>query len=803
MGDLESRVARSVVWGRRVAVVALMCSTLAAAGHRAEAVPVATGDVPSNGLIAVTLGLGLDGVDQEGDTSIPLVPGPFAEDASWSPDGQRLVFESLGELVSARPNGEDLRVLTDTAAVEIDPTWSPDGTRIAFSRSNELWVMDADGSNQVQVTDVCCDWAPSWSPDGSKLAFTRSTANGDGEIFTVDLRQPSLVTQLTDAADSSVTPDWSPDGSKIAFSTNRGTQTSNLWVMAADGSNQTSLTGPEKSEFTPAWSPDGKFIAYARYTGVEVIPSTGGTPTLAAFSGDSPDWQPLPPCTISGTAADDVLQGTPGDDVICAGAGDDNVDGGGGDDILLGETGTDTLAFDVDGAGVRVDLQQGQTAGQGTARVIGLENVVGTNADDELRGNRAANELTGGEGADDLSGDVGADALDGGSGTDTVVGTGNMKLDLAAGTLVESGATDSLSGIENARGLPAATDDLSGDDGPNRLDGGGGLNDYLRGRGGDDVLEGGVAVYDDSPGPVTVDLEAGLADGDGHDILVDVVGAYGSEFDDELVGPTSPRKTTIVAGFGGDDHFTVNPKTFVEGQAGYDTVVFVGAEAGVSFGLTVGQLRYGPFTSLFRGVEDVTGTAYSDHMRGSPDADHLSGAGGADIIDGQNGPDSVSGGRGDDSLTGGGGSDQLFGGVGDDLLSPGGEDDEVDGGVGTDTASYASAPAGVVADLRHLNAIGDGIDGLVNLEGLIGSQFPDVLRGDSASNGLDGGAGNDALYGRPGDDLLVGGLGADSLFGGEGSDDLEARDRHQDLVDGGPQADICRLDSIDLVSSCP
>lgn len=791
MGDLGFGVVRSVGWTRLVAVAALTCAMLAAPGSRGETAHAATGGVPSNGLIVVTLGLSLEGVDQEGDTAIGLVPGQLAEDASWSPDGQRLVFESHGDLVSAGLNGEDLTVLTDTAAVETDPTWSPDGTRIAFSRNYELWVMDADGSNQTQVTDVCCDREPSWSPDGSKLAFTRTT-NGDNEIFTIDLDQPGLATQLTDAPNDSVTPDWSPDGSKIAFITNRSsTQSSNLWVMSADGSNQASLTGPA-SAFDPSWSPDGSFIAYAGGKGVEVIPSGGGTPTLASFTGDSPDWQPLPPCTISGTSANDLLQGTPGNDVICAGAGDDRVDGGGGDDILLGETGTDTLAFDVAGPGVRVDLQRGLTTGQGTARVIGVENVIGTNADDELRGNLAANELTGGDGADALSGDDGPDTLDGGSGTDTVVGTGIMKLDLAVGTLEESGATDSLSGIENAQGLPNAPDDLRGDSGPNKLDGGGGqdgglnggLNDYLRGRGGDDVLEGGVAVYDESPAPVTADLDAGVADGDGHDTLVDVAGAYGSEFDDQLVGPAAPRRS-ILAGFGGDDDFVVNPKTFIEGMAGDDTVVFVGAARGIRLDLTVGQVSYGLFTLPFTGVEDVTGTPYSDDMRGSPATDRLNGAGGDDIIAGQNG------------------SDQLFGGRGDDLLTPGGDDDEIDGGVGTDTISFATADAGIVADLRHLNATGEGIDILANLEGVLGSAFEDVLREDSAPNRLDGGPENDAIYGRPGDDLIVGGTGTDSIFGGEGRDELDARDRRHDLVDGGPQHDTCRLDPVDIARSCP
>ena len=66
--------------------------------------------------------------------------------------------------------------------------------------------------------------------------------------------------------------------------------------------------------------------------------------------------------------------------------------------------------------------------------------------------------------------------------------------------------------------------------------------------------------------------------------------------------------------------------------------------------------------------------------------------------------------------------------------------------------------------------MGDGIDTLIDVENIIGSNFADILTGSIFANRLTGGNGNDTLDGNDGVDTLTGGAGADVLIGGLAAD---------------------------------
>ncbi len=99
---------------------------------------------------------------------------------------------SAAQIVTARPDGGDLRVLTRASegVQDLDPIWSPDGTRIVFPREYadgrvQIVVMNADGRAQ-RVVDFGCsdpcvgDQGPTWAPDGRHIAFTRVVGPFDG-----------------------------------------------------------------------------------------------------------------------------------------------------------------------------------------------------------------------------------------------------------------------------------------------------------------------------------------------------------------------------------------------------------------------------------------------------------------------------------------------------------------------------------------------------------------------------------------------------------------------------------------------
>ena len=145
----------------------------------------------------------------------------YVETMAWSPDGTRLVVDSVvgdrDRITVLETDGSDQRTLVDQGAPQGPgaPAWSPDGNRIAYVStpqndgaarahfSFEVWVIGADGSNATRIfAGECCigDWdGPIWSPDGERVAFfddadmsygTWLVANADGS------GEPQQITEI-------------------------------------------------------------------------------------------------------------------------------------------------------------------------------------------------------------------------------------------------------------------------------------------------------------------------------------------------------------------------------------------------------------------------------------------------------------------------------------------------------------------------------------------------------------------------------------------------------------------------------
>lgn len=194
------------------------------------------------------------------------------------------------------------------------------------------------------------------------------------------------------------------------------------------------------------------------------------------------------------------------------------------------------------------------------------------------------------------------------------------------------------------------------------------------------------------------------------------------------------------------------------------------------------------------------GTEERDVFHGRDVADRAFGNGGNDDLFGNGGDDELHGGAGNDLLVGGAGKDQLYGGLDSDLLDGGVGDDLLNGGAGFDYTTYFYSEAGVNVNLgRGVASDGmGGTDSLKSIEGVYGSQFDDVIRGNGATNELFGNDGDDVLIGGGGQDLTVGGAGADRFVFDDG--DVSTGRVHADLIGDfshaeGDTIDLSRIDA--------
>lgn len=232
------------------------------------------------------------------------------------------------------------------------------------------------------------------------------------------------------------------------------------------------------------------------------------------------------------------------------------------------------------------------------------------------------------------------------------------------------------------------------------------------------------------------------------------------------------------------------------------------------------------------GNDIINGGAGNDSIAGGDGDDKLDGGAGNDTLTGGLGDDVLNGGTGVDSMTGGNGSDlyvvdnasdiiiesnadasmggidrvysylgaytlvanlenglimstdaaNLTGNNLDNLLYAGAGDNVLDGRQGSDTALYTYAGSAVTVNLAvtgSQNTLGSGLDTLISIENLLGSDYNDTLTGNAGGN------------------ILNGGLGADTLIGGDGNDRYTA-DNSGDVI---IETNATKAGGIDIVYS--
>jgi VCBS repeat-containing protein len=194
-----------------------------------------------------------------------------------------------------------------------------------------------------------------------------------------------------------------------------------LFVQDAAG-NRTSLGSELLAQ--------GQLQSYVR---VYFPTSSGQTSVQGSSEADFVFGTDLAAETLEGGVGNDYLYAGAGDDVVDAGAGDDDIVGGdgAGNDTYIGGDGIDTVRYTSAITGITVDLVAGTASGNeiGNDSLSSIENILGGQAGDTLRGDAQANDLDGYTGDDLIEGRGGNDTLTGGTGNDTLYGgAGNDSL---------------------------------------------------------------------------------------------------------------------------------------------------------------------------------------------------------------------------------------------------------------------------------------------------------------------------------------------------------------------------------------
>jgi Tol biopolymer transport system component len=175
-------------------------------------------------------------------------------------------------------NGSNERQIT-TSVSGIPAFWSPDGTKLLFVKNNDIYVINPDGTNEQNLTNFSTpEIFATWSPDG-KIAYSGfSQATGSFDIFLgeIDSNGNFNITNLTNSNnEDEFLPICSTDGNKILFPKRSSQNSVDVWEIdiSQHPYNQRRLTSfGDIDESWPAfYSPDGTKILFLRNRDIYVI----------------------------------------------------------------------------------------------------------------------------------------------------------------------------------------------------------------------------------------------------------------------------------------------------------------------------------------------------------------------------------------------------------------------------------------------------------------------------------------------------------------------------------------------------
>ena len=212
-------------------------------------------------------GYSLDQIDVASGKARTLIgPATALDTPAWSPDGKQIAFtwntDGNPEIYVMRVDDLLPRRVTKNPDIDRDPVWVAND-RIAFiTQHAAMWgiaLIQPDGNERLDLTsDLNEKRDLAISPAAPLLAFAMRVGN-NWDIHTLSING-SYRRQLTTAPGEDRFPTWSPDGTQIVFTSTRDRSVSNsrsltqLYIMNADGTDQSRVLSDTRENQHPAWT---------------------------------------------------------------------------------------------------------------------------------------------------------------------------------------------------------------------------------------------------------------------------------------------------------------------------------------------------------------------------------------------------------------------------------------------------------------------------------------------------------------------------------------------------------------------
>ncbi|MCH7585807.1 MAG: PD40 domain-containing protein [Acidobacteria bacterium] len=166
--------------------------------------------------------------------------------------GRLVVIDGSGDVVTMRPDGSDLRRLTDDGGVVEyrQPLWSPSDRRLLWSETTAAGfaLVLFDQGSVISIPMPALPFFSMWAPDGTRIGVLHAAAGGGLELEIVDASKATTDVVATGAP---FYFSWSPDGSQIVSHVGAA----NLSVLGADGVTVLRETAGDFQ--TPSWTAAG------------------------------------------------------------------------------------------------------------------------------------------------------------------------------------------------------------------------------------------------------------------------------------------------------------------------------------------------------------------------------------------------------------------------------------------------------------------------------------------------------------------------------------------------------------------